>query len=274
MDFEPWLRDQLANRQPDAPARTPGPARLRFLPGIPAFRAGFAGAGVLVVILGLASGRALPGLVLTSPQTRARDIPANTWGGVPSPPPGQAQLAVEQGRGGDTRAPGAGGAQPGAHAAPTASTRSDDDAAHRAAASGPTPAPAAAPWRRPPRTTVAGAVAAGLALALALGSGHPRGRRPWRFQPQSVHEVRFVPRRRDGRQRHTLPGLIPAPPPPRPGADVRRAVAWSWCTLPGVGRHRKKGWPLRATLSVGIGIARPGAPAWAGSPWPCRSRMP
>ena len=145
MDFEPWLRDQLATHAPGLPIATPTPQRPRVLPGVPAFRAGFAGAGVVIVILGLASGRTLPGLVLTSPQTRAREIPANTWGGAPSPPPGLAP--VDAGRAPDrgALAPPAGSAHPGAQPLPAASGHRDDGASHPPGGGAPGPATITAP---------------------------------------------------------------------------------------------------------------------------------
>lgn len=93
MDFEPWLRDQLSQARGDGPvslAPAPRPGRTWRLSGL---RAGFAGAGVAIVAIGLLSGRALPVLQLTNPPSRARDLPVSTWAGVPSAPPGAAELA-------------------------------------------------------------------------------------------------------------------------------------------------------------------------------------
>jgi len=95
MDFEPWLRDQLARRQAAPPldgSTVRSPSRPRRVAG--GLRAGFAGAGIALAVAGVISGKALPALQLTTQPNRPQEIPISTWAGIPSQPPGSAELAA------------------------------------------------------------------------------------------------------------------------------------------------------------------------------------
>jgi hypothetical protein len=87
VDFEPWLRAQLANRKPQPPLGAGLQRRPWLSPRFGGLRAAFAGAGIALAAVGLLSGKALPVLQLTSPAPRAQDLPVATWGGVPAEPP-------------------------------------------------------------------------------------------------------------------------------------------------------------------------------------------
>lgn len=132
MDFEPWLRDQLAPGDGRvSPATSPEVARrprTRFR--LPGFRLGLAVGAIGMVAIGLASGRALPVLQLTSPAPRAQELPVATWGGVPSEPPGGARLASDQGSAGPGSGPGPSGSTPAAGSAGDGSSGTSSPGGH------------------------------------------------------------------------------------------------------------------------------------------------
>lgn len=152
MDFEPWIRDQLAHGLEEAPDAVPAPSRRPRGRGWPAFRVGFAGLALLVTATGLASGRALPVLQLTTPHPQAHDLPVSTWAGRPTPPPGTVQLSaghqaspsgLDPSRS-STPAPRPSGEPPAGQPQPTA--RPAGDGSHPTGSGpGPVPAPAASP---------------------------------------------------------------------------------------------------------------------------------
>lgn len=187
MDFEPWLRDQLASSGPDEPPDALRRARPKLRLRIPAFRAGFAGAGVMIVALGLASGRALPTLQLTTPRANAQDLPVSTWAGVPSEPPGAAQLAAGRDSSGGRASTAVGGSagSSGGAAVPVAGSDNGtssgggrpEDGGHNPAGSGQAPAPAPTPEDGGGRSP-GGPSPAAPAASPSSGDGGHRGSSP------------------------------------------------------------------------------------------------
>jgi hypothetical protein len=140
VDFESWIRAQLA-AVPDLPPSGPQTAaRSRSRIQAVGFRAGLVTGAIGIIAVGLLSGKALPVLQLTSPAPHAQELPAETWGGVPAQPR-TTQLDAGRGSAGLSNTQGSPGAS---GRGPSPSGARPEDGGRPAAGGGPVPAAAPA----------------------------------------------------------------------------------------------------------------------------------